>query len=318
VASALSVFAAPVRVLNTDFPDPSLIRSDNGWYSFATAGNGVQVQVATSSDFKTWELLKGHDAIPGPFPDWTKKDNPQVWAPDVIKRVCCFLSFVKKQMAKLRLTMCQDDGKFVMYFSALTSKDTSAHCIGTATSTSIKGPYTPNDKPLVCPLDKNGAIDAVGFQDDDGTRYVIYKTEDADTTIYLQPLKSDGITPNGDTTTLLKKEPEDGILVEAPSLVKKDGTYYLTFSSHRFDSPDYDAKYATAKNVAGPYTRQGRILKTGDQTNNGTVTSPGGADFSGDGKMIVFHAHRNGEDVSQGRAMYRADISLSGGKITIN
>lgn len=97
VASALSVFAAPVRVLNTDFPDPSLIRSDNGWYSFATAGNGVQVQVATSSDFKTWELLKGHDAIPGPFPDWTKKDNPQVWAPDVIKRVCCFLSFVKKQ-----------------------------------------------------------------------------------------------------------------------------------------------------------------------------------------------------------------------------
>ncbi|EYE90694.1 glycoside hydrolase family 43 protein [Aspergillus ruber CBS 135680] len=296
-ASALSVFAAPVRVLNVDFPDPSLIKADDGWYSFATAGNGVQVQVATSSDFKTWELLKGHDAIPGPFPDWTKKEGPEVWAPDVIKR---------------------DDGKFVMYFSALTSKDTSAHCIGTATATSIKGPYTPNDKPFVCPLDKGGAIDAVGFQDDDGTRYVIYKTEDAETTIHLQPVKSDGITPNGNTTALLQKEPEDGILVEAPSLVKNEGTYYLTFSSHRFDSPDYDAKYATAKNVAGPYTRQGQILKSGDKTDNGTLTSPGGADFSEDGKKIVFHAHRNGEDVSQGRAMYRADVSLDGGEITIN
>lgn len=89
-ASALSVFAAPVRVLNVDFPDPSLIKTDDGWYSFATAGNGVQVQVATSSDFKTWELLKGHDAIPGPFPDWTKKEGPEVWAPDVIKRVRLF------------------------------------------------------------------------------------------------------------------------------------------------------------------------------------------------------------------------------------
>lgn len=89
-ASALSVFAAPVRVLNVDFPDPSLIKTDDGWYSFATAGNGVQIQVATSSDFKTWELLKGHDAIPGPFPDWTKKEGPEVWAPDVIKRVRLF------------------------------------------------------------------------------------------------------------------------------------------------------------------------------------------------------------------------------------
>src|SRR5699024_2746981 len=97
-----------------------------------------------------------------------------------------------------------------------------------------------------------------------------------------------------------------------------DGTYYLTFSSHRFDSPDYDAKYATAKNVAGPYTRQGQILKSGNKTNNGTLTSTGGADFSEDGKKIVFHAHRNAMDVSQGRVMYKADIILSGGKITIN
>lgn len=205
-----------------------------------------------------------------------------------------------------------------MYFSALSSKDTSAHCIGTATSKSIKGPYTLNDKPLACPLDKNGAIDATGFQDDDGSRYVLYKTEDTATTIHLQPMEADGVTPKGNTTTLLQKGPNDGPLIEAPSLVKKEGTYYLTFSSHMFNSGDYDAKYATATNVAGPYTRQGVLLKTGDKTNNGTVTSPGGSDFSEDGSKIVFHAHRNGKDVSQGRAMYAAEISLDKGKITIH
>lgn len=57
-----------------------------------------------------------------------------------------------------------------MYFSALTSQDTKKHSIGVATSKSIKGPYTPKDKPLACPLDQGGAIDAAGFQDDDGTR----------------------------------------------------------------------------------------------------------------------------------------------------
>ena len=84
-------FATPVRVLDTDFPDPSLIHTDDGYYSFATAGNGVHVQLATSPDFKSWKLLDGYDPVPGPFPDWIA-DKPQIWAPDVIKRVHSFPS----------------------------------------------------------------------------------------------------------------------------------------------------------------------------------------------------------------------------------
>lgn len=37
-------------------------------YAFATTGNGVNVQVATSPDFVSWERLSGTDALPGPFP----------------------------------------------------------------------------------------------------------------------------------------------------------------------------------------------------------------------------------------------------------
>lgn len=88
VLAALSqqALAAPVRVVDTDFPDPSIIKTDEGYYSFATAGNGVNAQIASSSDFKSWKLLSGHDVVPGPFPGWMA-NPPGIWAPDVIKRV---------------------------------------------------------------------------------------------------------------------------------------------------------------------------------------------------------------------------------------
>lgn len=59
-----------------------------------------------------------------------------------------------------------------MYFSASTSQDTSKHCVGAATSSSITGPYTPEQNPLACPLDQGGAIDADGYKDGD-TSYVV-------------------------------------------------------------------------------------------------------------------------------------------------
>lgn len=80
------VTAESTRVIDADFPDPCVIQVDDGYYAFATTGNGVNVQVASSSDFASWELLSGIDALPGPFPSWVAS-SPAVWAPDVIQRV---------------------------------------------------------------------------------------------------------------------------------------------------------------------------------------------------------------------------------------
>lgn len=79
--------AEPVRAVDTDFPDPCIIKTDAGYYAFATAGNGVNVQIARSDDFSSWDLLSDTDAFPGPFPDWIASE-PNTWAPDVIQRVC--------------------------------------------------------------------------------------------------------------------------------------------------------------------------------------------------------------------------------------
>ena len=210
-----------------------------------------------------------------------------------------------------------------MYMSALTSKDNKKHCIGTATSSSIKGPYKPKNKPLACPLKRGGAIDPAGFQDEDGTRYVVYKIDgkksNSPTPIMLQRVASDGITPQGKPTKLLEKDERDGPLIEAPSLVKSGNTYYLTFSSNMYSSKKYDVRYATASKVTGPYTKVSTpLLKTGHESDVGPLVAPGGSDFSEDGSKIVFHAFKNGKNVTDGRAMYTSEISLSKGAITLD
>ncbi|KAJ5098317.1 hypothetical protein N7532_005318 [Penicillium argentinense] len=299
--------AESTRALDTDFADPSVIRTDDGYYAFGTAGNGVNVQVATSSDFGSWELQSGTDAMPGPFPSWIA-ESPAIWAPDVIQR---------------------DDGTFVMYFSAASADDNSKHCIGAATSSSITGPYTPGDSALACPLDQGGAIDADGFKDGD-TYYVVYKIDGNSlnndgsthpTPIMLQGLNSDAVTPNGDPIQLLDRDDNDGPLIEAPSLVNVDGTYYLSFSSNMYDTTKYDVSYATATALAGPYTKatapNAPLLVSGDPSNVGNLAGPGGADFNGDGTKVVFHAFENGQNIDDGRAMYVADISCANGVITV-
>ncbi|OJJ31261.1 hypothetical protein ASPWEDRAFT_118931 [Aspergillus wentii DTO 134E9] len=312
-AAALSIqstLAIPHRVLDTNFPDPSLIKTHDGFYSFATSGNGVNAQIAFSSDFTTWELQKGKDALPGPFPEWVA-EKPSIWAPDV---------------AEL------DDGSFVMYFSATAKGNSSKHCVGTATARSVTGPYTPNDKPLACPIEKGGAIDPAGFNDG-GKRYVVYKVDGNSlnkkgsthpTPLMLQPVKSDGVTPDGEAIQLLDRDSNDGPLIEAPSLAKgKDGTYYLSFSSNMYNTKKYDVSYATAKNIKGPWTKasdpNAPLLKSGDSAEDGKLAGPGGSSFVEGGKgKILFHAFRNGEDMKQGRAVWAADIVLDGGKIRIS
>jgi hypothetical protein len=86
LALSIHVLAEPIRVLDVDFPDPCLVQADYGYYAFATNGNGVNVQVASSSDFMSWGRLDGVDALPGPFPSWVAS-SPAIWAPDVIQRV---------------------------------------------------------------------------------------------------------------------------------------------------------------------------------------------------------------------------------------
>ncbi|GAB1309955.1 hypothetical protein MFIFM68171_00165 [Madurella fahalii] len=305
--------AAPQQTLgNLDFPDPSITfdPQTSQWYAFATQGNGKLVQAATApSAHGPWEYLRDTDPLPRPG-GWVNQTHPGVWAPDV--------------------QYLDGAGSFVLYYSARL-RGSPYHCVGVATAPNATGPYAPRDEPWVCPVREGGAIDASGFRDDaDGSRWVVYKVDGSakgpggpcgngdppgePTPFRLQRVdERDGITPvDGGPVEILDRIPEvDGPLIEAPSIVKGPGTegrFVLFYSSHCFNVPGYDVRYATAERINGPYERKGQLIGTGDFG----YEAPGGATGVAGGGAMVFHAN-----CPAGRCMYETEYIMEGGEITI-
>jgi hypothetical protein len=78
--------SSPLRPsIEQDFPDPAIIKSHDGWYSFGTSKKGTHVQMAFSKDFAKW-TVRNEDAMPK-LPGWVNGREPAVWAPDVIQNV---------------------------------------------------------------------------------------------------------------------------------------------------------------------------------------------------------------------------------------
>ena len=69
-------------VLDTDFPDPTVIQAGDGaFYAYATQGGDPirNIQVARSPDMVTWQIVG--DALPVK-PSWASRTQ-DFWAPDV-------------------------------------------------------------------------------------------------------------------------------------------------------------------------------------------------------------------------------------------
>jgi hypothetical protein len=147
---------SPKMALDKNFPDPSLVLdpTTGTYYSFATAGNGHQIQVAAKFRRESsWKLL---DIEPmTKVGSWA--ENHDIWAPDV--------QYIANH-------------SWVMYYSAPAAKDKTKHCVGAATSNDVSGPYTPRDDYIACDLAAGGAIDPNGFYDQaSNTRWVVYKVD---------------------------------------------------------------------------------------------------------------------------------------------
>lgn len=220
----------------------------------------------------------------------------------------------------------QDDGTFVLYFSADAADQTgngATHCLGAATASNVEGPYTPtSDTSFACPLDIGGAIDPAGFRDDDGTYYVVYKVDGnsvgLDTPILLQRLDADAVTPTADAPVeLFRNGAYDSGVTEAPNLIKVDGTYFCFFSSAGYCSTAYDESYAYASSIAGPYEKASEpLLVTGDYGLQG----PGGLGIGpSDNTHVALHSWSSPDAVCSdpGRYMYVGEIEISGTTITI-
>lgn len=375
----------PIRLgILANFPDPTIYYDAAAklWYAIATnnaAGvlkpaNGnitkpedfssSNLQMATSPDFKTWNLMtEASDPLPHPGV-WAAQGNANpslvngrsletiksgpttnltsdatipvplaaVWSPDILQR--------------------PSDKQWVLYYAAADGRSPHTHCIGAATSSSAAGPYNATTVPLACPVDQGGAIDPAGFIDPvNNTIYVVYKIDGnsighggscgntvapiVPTPIMLQKMKDDGVTLDGAPVQLLDRIAEDGPLIEAPDLVKAGDTYFLFYSSGCTRNPSYKLRYATAKNIAGPYTRSTHnpLLQTGDyellapgslSVRWANDTNPGNEVIGSDGGTWKMALHGRVQNGGGGvRAMFTAGmvfendvVSLVNGSLT--
>ena len=70
---------------------------------------------------------------------------------------------------------------------------------------------------------------------------------------------ADPLTKKGEPKILIRPtedwEKRSGEVTEGPFILKRQGTYYLTYSGTGADSPDYGIGYATSQSPTGPFVK---------------------------------------------------------------
>jgi len=252
-----------------DFADPYVLRAGDGrWYGYSTNAGAGDVQVIRSTDLQTWELVgNGLAALPA----WASPGA--TWAPAVLAR----------------------DGHYVLYYTA---REASSHlqCISRAVAPSPAGPFLDDSTaPLVCQHEYGGSIDPSPFVDADGRLSLLWKSEGGGRapTIWSQELAPDGrslaFVPARPLVTV-DRAFEYGV-VEAPTLLREGGRYFLLYAGGDWSSRTYSAAYAVCAGPAGPCTKpaDGRMLRSGHK-----LAGPGGVEVFRDAAgapWVAFHAY---------------------------
>ncbi|WP_329288929.1 family 43 glycosylhydrolase [Streptomyces pseudovenezuelae] len=207
--------------------DPNIVRFGDTFYIYPTTDgfegwSGTQFKAYSSTDLVHW---KDHGVILDLGPDISWADS-RAWAP----------------------TIAEKDGKYYFYFCADAN-------IGVAVSDSPTGPFK---DALGRPLLKAGQfsgqmIDPAVFTDDDGQSYLYWGNGHA----YVAPLNSDMTSLD---LTKMKDITPSGYN-EGSFVIKRKGTYYLTWSENDTRDENYRVAYATGPSPTGPWTKRGVILE---------------------------------------------------------
>jgi arabinan endo-1,5-alpha-L-arabinosidase len=274
-------------VLDTDFPDPAVLRASDGfYYAYATQtttaeGRTLNIQVARSRDLAQWTHLG--DALPVK-PGWASRTQ-DFWAPHVQEA----------------------DGRYYLYYSAKPDAaltDTSRGlCLAVATAERPEGPFTDIGRPLQCgPGFVN--IDPMAYDDPATGRRLLYWGSGFGP-IKVQELAPDRISfaPGSAPVDLVPAVPSEDPneyqrLVEGAWVVRRDGYYYLFYSGDNCCGPNahYATLIARSRSAAGPFETLAQATGAGNSViveRGGIWVAPGHNSVATDAcgrDWIVYHA----------------------------
>ncbi|MBA9078646.1 family 43 glycosylhydrolase [Rufibacter quisquiliarum] len=273
-------------VLPGDYADPSVVRVGDDYWATATSSEWAPLfPLLHSKNLVDWETV-GH-VFPEKSPAWAEA---HFWAPEI----------------------SYENGKYYIYYTA--KKKGGNLCVGVASATNPKGPYTDHG-PLVC--QEVGSIDGFPIRDEKGDLYLIWK-EDGNsrrlpTPLWGQRMNEERTGLTGEKFELFRNDPGtwEGGLVEGPALVRKNGYYYMFYAGDKCCGREctYGVGVARAKNLRGPWEKYAKnpIMQQNDAwkcAGHGTVVSDqSGRDF------FLYHAYTTGTFVYPGRQGLLDEIS---------
>ncbi len=259
-----------------DFPDPCIVGVGDVHYAYGTQVGGMNVPVLRSSNLSRWVPVA--DAVPTLY-RWAL--GGRTWSPTVLPR----------------------HNGYVLYHAVRDARS-NRQCIAAATATSPEGPFVDAiGGPFVLQGERGGSIDPSTFLDADGRVYLLWKSDDnalgRASSLWGQVVSDDGLTLVDRPTELLRHDRSwEEPLVEAPSMVCREGTYYLFYSANWWESGRYGIGYAAA--AAGPLGPFVKITRRGPWMASGhDAAGPGGQEFFQDkdgGLCMAYHAWMPGAE----------------------
>jgi arabinan endo-1,5-alpha-L-arabinosidase len=264
--------------------DPGAFFDGSNYYFYFTSGNGTgAMPIKWSPDLISF-TDNGARIFPiGQFPAWVT--GTSYWAPEIN----------------------QINGKYVCYYAAIGISGWFK--IGVSTATSPTGPFIDKGTALAS-NDNFSLIDPNFFHDSNtGKNYLLWKnnknalTPAQPTQIVIQELSADGLNLIGNPTDLLTNNLSwEGAVIEAPSLIFRNGYYYIFYSGNNYGTDKYAIGVARSTSITGTYTKQvGPILQS-----NTRFDGPGGQSIvtnSSIAPYLIFYHARLRSNSSAGRLL---------------
>ncbi|CAA6689440.1 MULTISPECIES: glycoside hydrolase family 43 protein [unclassified Lentimonas] len=233
-------------IIDANLADPFIYSDGETYYLIATgdAPDGRKLPIYSSKDLVNWTFQCG--AVERGDEDAWNRNN--FWAPEVVVY----------------------DNRYYLYYTGCRAglPGNEGNRVGLAISDSPLGPFVDQGRVVSTP-----SLDGHAWQDDDGQWYLYYVTEFGDPEgkkagqIYVDKL-IDMRRTAGDPKCIVNSHGWQ----EGPFMLKKDDTYYLTYSIHGWKTDRYQVRYATGQSPLGPFTeaKNSPILSSSD-----TVKGPG-------------------------------------------